>query len=320
MKPFLLYLLLLAFLVSSCDRDNDPAPPAATFKVVYSSSAVSGTPQFDIFTKEGDKAPVRIAFATGFNNRAPRISPNKQKILFFRTPVGIAPAAIPSENELWVMNADGSAPVKIVAKNTNGWSQMSAANWSPDGTKITVAAKKSGGDLAWHIFIINADGSNPVQVTTRTAFYNMPAFSPDGSKITCIGVPPGSGSNVTDSTELYTMNLNGSAETRLTFNTVANANPVWSPDTESIMFSEQAGASRNEIKAIKPDGTNLRTLFSDANDNRSARYNPVGDFVFFIRQTPGTAAHVSCVQRNGQNLVDITTGISTIDEDVDVIN
>jgi Tol biopolymer transport system component len=320
MKQFLLFLMLLFVLISACKKNDDPPPPAATFKLVYASSAISGTPQFELYTKEGDKSPVRITTSPGFNNWAPRISPNKQKVLFFRTPVGIAPANITTENELWVMNADGTAPVKIVAKNTNGWNEMTTANWSPDGTKITLAAKKSSGDLRWHIFIVNADGSNPTQITTRSAFYTMPAFSPDGSKIACIGVPATAGTNTTDSAELYVMNINGTGETRLTFNTLTNGNPVWSPDSESIAFSETPSAARTEIKAIKPDGTNLRSILADVGDNRNPRYNPVGDYVFFIRQTPGTAAHLACVQRNGQGLVDITPGTSSIEDALDVIN
>lgn len=320
MKQFLLFLLLLFVLISACKRSDDPPPPAATFKLVYVSSATTGTPQYDIYTKEGDKTPIRIAAATGFNNWLPRISPNKQKILFLRSPVGVLPANIPAESELWVMNADGTLPVKIVPKNTNGWNQLGTANWSPDGAKIVLSAKKSTGDLAWHIFTVNADGSGPFQVTSRTTFYTMPAFSPDGAKIACIGLPPGSGVTVMDSAELYVINVNGTGETRLTFNTSPTGSPVWSPDSESIAFTETPVINRTEIKAIKPDGTNLRTIFSDANDNRSPRYNPVGDFVFFVRQTPGTSAHIACVQRNGLNLVDVTPGTSAIDEGVDVIN
>jgi Tol biopolymer transport system component len=323
MKQFLLFLALLFVLISACDRNTDSTPPpAATFKLVYVSGANTGSGPFDIYTKEGDAAPVRIINATGFTHWFPRVSPNKQKLLFFRTPHPAPGGSVWANAELWISNADGSSPVKIVAKNTNGWGEMSNATWSPDGRKIVLAAKKTTGDLSWHIFTINTDGSNPVQITSRTGYYTAPVYSPDGSKIACIGLSPGAGAFTLDSLELYTINVNGTGEARLTFNTIGNYDPAWSPDGEAIVFTETAGIlpRYSEIKAIRPDGTNLRTVFGDASDNRRPRYNPVGDFVFFIRETATTLGHLACVQRNGQNLVDITPGTSVIDEMVDVIN
>jgi Tol biopolymer transport system component len=321
MKYFLLFLALLFIILSSCKKNDDPAPAAATFKALYRSSVNGASTNYELYTKEGDKAPVKITDNSTLSCYQPRISPDKQKILFFRNPaVGSTALLNTTDAELWVMNADGSGATKIVSKNANGWNAMSSANWSPDGSKIVVAARNAAGDTRWHVFTINANGSSPVQITTRAAFYQGPVFSPDGSKIACTSVP--SATFNTDSTEIYVMNANGANETRITFNTVQDAQPAWTPNGATIVFSTAIAANRYGIRETRPDGTSQRTLFSDVYNNYAPRLNPAGDYVFFIRQASGVSIypHVACVQINGTGLVDVTSGNSAYDDDVDMIN
>ena len=82
--------------------------------------------------------------------------------------------------------------------------------WSPDGTKI---AYVSTGRTGYEIFVMNADGSNPVQLTNN-GDDEQPAWSPDGTKIAFW-----SDRYVADfgqhDREIYTMNAtDGSNQTR----------------------------------------------------------------------------------------------------------
>jgi Tol biopolymer transport system component len=320
MKQFLLFLALLFVLLSACKKTDDPPPAGATFKLVYRSSVNGASTNFELYTKEGDNAPVKLTNSSSFNCFSPRISPNKQQILFFRVPTSFGGTFTATEAELWVMNANGGGETKIVAKGANNWSAMSGASWSPDGSKIVLAARNAAGDTRWHVFTINTSGAGPVQITSRTAYYQSPVFSPDGSKIACVSVP--ASTFVTDDQEIYVMNANGSNETRITINAVIDAQPAWTPNGANIIYTNAVAANRFALRQTNPDGTNQSTLFGDSYNNYAPRVNPAGDFVFFIRQASGVSLypHVACVQRNGTGLVDVTSGNNAYDEEVDIIN
>ena len=58
--------------------------------------------------------------------------------------------------------------------------------WSPDGTRLAFAAENLGSDdpyWARHIWVIEADGSNMVQLTSGHQWDGSPSWSPDGNQI-----------------------------------------------------------------------------------------------------------------------------------------
>ena len=102
---------------------------------------------------------------------------------------------------------------------------------------------------------MNADGSDPVQITSTPD--GDAAWSPDGSQIVFTSYRDAG------DPEIYLMNSDGSDQTRLTKSTGADNLAAWSPDGKKIAFmSERTG--RFEIYTIGADGTGLRRLvFSD---------------------------------------------------------
>ena len=81
--------------------------------------------------------------------------------------------------DVWIMNADGSAPVNL----TQGRDCASPA-WSPDGMQIAYIA---GGE----IWLMDADGSNPQQVTNDAVDKTRLWWSEDGSSIYYVAVKTG---------------------------------------------------------------------------------------------------------------------------------
>ncbi|HEV2393397.1 MAG TPA: hypothetical protein VG146_13675 [Verrucomicrobiae bacterium] len=86
----------------------------------------------------------------------------------------------------------------------------------------------------WEIFVMNADGSNPVNLTrTPNVHEHYPQISPDGRKI-CFCVDEGEGRDAVRS--LYVMDINGKRRRKL----VDHARePFWSPDSKVIGFLPQ---------------------------------------------------------------------------------
>ncbi len=130
-------------------------------------------------------------------------------------------------------------------------------SFSPDGSKIVYASKKSGFEEIW---VMNADGSNKVQLTNMGArIAGRPRFSNDGTKIsffsnkTIVGV---------DSLQIYTMNANGSGLAQITTKS-NNTDPAWSPDGK-IIFAKQSNKKSRYIYIMDADGQNERRLISDS--------------------------------------------------------
>jgi TolB protein len=86
----------------------------------------------------------------------------------------------------------------------------------------------------WEIFVVNADGSNPVNLTnTPKEHEHYPQVSPDGTKI-CFSVDTGEGRDTVRS--LWVMDIDGKHRRKL----VDSARePFWSPDSKVIGFLAQ---------------------------------------------------------------------------------
>jgi len=86
----------------------------------------------------------------------------------------------------------------------------------------------------WEIFVVNADGSNPVNLTrTPKVHEHYPQISPDGTRI-CFSVDEGEGRDAVRS--LYVMDINGKKRKKLADHA---REPFWSPDSKFIGFLPQ---------------------------------------------------------------------------------
>jgi TolB protein len=108
----------------------------------------------------------------------PSLSPDMSKVLFatITSPTGDVDRAIQT------MNVDGSG-LRTVYDIVGSFD--SAPAWSPDGTKIAFEsnANPDGGNPEhdMEIWVMNADGSDPTQLTHNSLHDEGPAWSPDGT-------------------------------------------------------------------------------------------------------------------------------------------
>jgi dipeptidyl aminopeptidase/acylaminoacyl peptidase len=125
----------------------------------------------------------------------------------------------------------------------------------------------------WEIFVMNADGSEPVNLTrTPGEHEHYPQVSPDGTKI-CFSVDRGEGRDTIRSLEV--MDLNGQNRKKLADHA---REPFWGPDSKVIGFLPQEyprfnvtdystkGMSFYELATgqitLHPNSTNLHHLYN----------------------------------------------------------
>jgi TolB protein len=130
---------------------------------------------------------------TSGDDWSPAWSPDGSKILFSRFAAG--------SYDLWTVNANGTNETQLT-DNTAPMEDL-FASWSPDGSKI---AFERGDCCTDQIFVMNADGTGQTQLTSTSQNYE-PVWSPTGTQVGFISHR---------STGLWTMNPDGSAQTRAT--------------------------------------------------------------------------------------------------------
>jgi Tol biopolymer transport system component len=114
--------------------------------------------------------------------------------------------------DIYVINPDGSDPKALPKNPNNPNEQLATPAWSPDGTRIVHECRVNGGMTAFQICVMNADGTNVVQLTNDFSVQNLsPTWSPDGLQI-LFGrplppVPPTIKDEVMNY-QLFTINLN----------------------------------------------------------------------------------------------------------------
>ena len=129
-------------------------------------------------------------------DNSPAWSPDGSKIVFARA---FKNAEDVWQYQIWQMNADGTDQRQIEGLQGGG------PYFSPAG-QIVYHSQPGPSE----IFIANADGSNPRQLTDNQAEDWHPEVSPDGTKIAFMSDRDGN-------REIYVMNLDGSGQKRLTF-------------------------------------------------------------------------------------------------------
>jgi Tol biopolymer transport system component len=168
--------------------------------------------------------------------------------------------------------------------------------WSPDGTKIAYTRQDGDGS---QIYVMNTDGSDPVALTSGSAFKVRPAWSPDGSRIVFESIAD-------RNADVYVMNADGSEETRLTDDIAGDYNPVWSPDGERIAFASDRSPSG--IYLMQADGSDARLVETDGDiANLSLAWSPNGRFLAFSSSRgPGFARAVYVLDAFFDSVTQIT--------------
>ena len=182
-------------------------------------------------------------------------SPDGRRLLYRKTPDN----PIVQDADIWQIDVDPANPNPRPVLERAGDERY--PSYSPDGSKIVF---RGDHDLVDHsgdeeLYVMDADGTNIVQLTSNDVFDSAPAFSPDGTRLAFESARDSGDALALD---IYVMDADGSDVRRLTADPAHDEGPIWSPDGTKIAFTSERGGS-SDIWVMNADGSGPRRLTDD---------------------------------------------------------
>jgi Tol biopolymer transport system component len=251
-----------------------------------------------IMTMRADgSARTNITADGAYYDLVPSISPDGSRIAYTSDRTG--------NYEVYTIAADGTDERRIT--HSDPLVTFVGPKYSPDGTKLLVAMRESPTAPNQDLYILNTDGTGPLQrLTTGANNAESRSWSPDGARIVFNNVVNGVG-------QIFVVNANGTGLTQITTNSGntpplnlgdffptirGDVTPAWSPDGEWIAFaSDRTG--NFEVNIVRPDGSSLSQVTYTTNHEMSLGWRPLPGLTL---ETPGFPA----MTNNGTNVFPAT--------------
>jgi hypothetical protein len=193
------------------------------------------------------------------NDYNPSISPDGTKIVFVSDREGVP--------QLYLMTADGQSPNRL--SNTGCVDQV--PSWSPNGRSLYWESQCSGqkvkivaADLAYNEDSSFGTGATLVNIRELTAQAQgdnrFPRVAPDGQKVVFTSYRDGNA-------EIYTMNADGSQQTRLTSSGGEDEAASWSPNGQQLLFASNRDGNYN-LYLMNADGSSQAQQTSAPSNER----------------------------------------------------
>jgi dipeptidyl aminopeptidase/acylaminoacyl peptidase len=207
----------------------------------------------------------RIQFVTD-----PQLSPDGRRIAFVVT-------SLSEERDeylanIWIVETTGGTPRRFTA----GPRRDIEPRWSPDGTRLAFLSERAPKDKL-QLYVMPADGGEPAKLTALEHGVGGVAWSPDGVRLACVSAV--GGQREPDSEEekrksrparvissvkyrfngegftydrrphVFVVATDGSAPVQISDGDFIDADPAWSPDGGSIVFTSARHTERDDDDA-----------------------------------------------------------------------
>lgn len=155
---------------------------------------------------------------------------------------------------IYEMDANGQSQHRLTESDTDvskpeGLFFQVEPAWSPDGARIAFSSGRSG---SLDIYVMNADGTGTVRLTTKGDDESHPSWSADGGEIA-----------FAQAQDIYVMNADGSEARRISDPGAEETEPSWSPNGKWIAYVRRdPGTDVRDLWVMGPDGTGARRVTS----------------------------------------------------------
>jgi TolB protein len=155
---------------------------------------------------------------------------------------------------IYEMNANGRAQHRLTKADADvstpeGLFFQVEPAWSPDGSQIAFSSGRNG---SLDIYVMHADGTGTVRLTTTSGDESHPTWSADGGRIAFARMQ-----------DIYVMNADGSDARRISDPGAEETEPAWSPNGKWIAYARRdPGTDVRDLWIMGPDGAGARRVTS----------------------------------------------------------
>jgi len=190
--------------------------------------------------------------------------------------------------EVYGTTLDGSVKVNL----THDSAPEYAGRWSSDGARLLVESYRTG-DL--DLYALDSNSLVLTNLTQHAGNDCCGTWFPNGRRVAFLSDRDGDGGR-----EIYVMNGDGSAQTRLTYDSASIYGLITiSPDGAQILYSTARG-SAYRVYVMGADGSNRITLAADTTPSLAFAWSPRGDQIAF-----GAGHHLILARPDGSSRVEI---------------
>jgi Tol biopolymer transport system component/DNA-binding winged helix-turn-helix (wHTH) protein len=200
------------------------------------------------------------------------------------------------DSNIWKVSLDG--PPRLAAAPLPGSTfDDHVPDYSPDGKRIAFSSTRSGVEDLW---ISDADGSNPVQVTTfGGAQCSNAHWSPDGRTVLFASRRDGPG-------DLYLLRPDSGEQRRITDHASDENEPRWSRDGGTIFFVSNRTGRYEGFKMPAAGGEAVRVT---PNGGMTPAESPDGRFLYYAKDA-GSPTSIWRIPIGGGEETKIADGLS----------
>jgi len=194
-------------------------------------------------------------------------------------------AYLGADQNVWVMNADGSGP-RIIARQSGKTENFGALQWSPTGNLLAFTARYYDGSNKASTRVVDPNGA----VVAEYQGLVEASWSPDGTRLSALGFEKGGEMGGQYGTPVI-LDLATGAITVIGPSNFYMSAPAWSPDGSQLAYtcvswvSQQGQAdgtvteTRIEcggdgLRLVTPDGVHARVLVPYTSDNTQSYGSP----------------------------------------------
>jgi tRNA A-37 threonylcarbamoyl transferase component Bud32 len=232
-----------------------PTPPATSAPVPPDTPSPTSTPAPTFTPRPSTPTPTAI--------------PLTGRLVFHRNPGSHQL----SDNEIYVYDIQRGTTTRLTDNAYNDW----IPRWSPDGRRIAFTSNRDNDNPQnYDVWVMNADGSYPQRYIATSAWDEYSAWSPLNNGEIAIATTADNNSEIHIGT--------GSSLRRLTFNTIRDEWPTWSPDGKRIAHGNYQFEKGDIYVTDVSTGVTEWLYGTDGDDNQPA-WSPDGRWIVFVQRS-----------------------------------
>jgi Tol biopolymer transport system component len=239
------------------------------------------------------------------------------------TPVGggrgrvIFTSSREDSDDIYMINSDGSGLVSLTDHPADDY--LPAC--SPDGDRIAFVSTRDDPDPGncypdcnAEIYVMSADGSDVVRLTTHPAEDSYPIWSPDGARIAFTSLR-----NETEAADcmledcnydIFVINADGSGLVNLSDDPAIDNSPAWSPDGSRIAFISTRDGSY-DLYVMNVDGSGLiRLTDTYPAAEHGPAWSPDGEWIAFHSTRDENNDDIYIMRPDGTAVIRLTDHIA----------